>query len=428
MRFAAGRRIFHLRRALLTLLLCASGVGLARAAASEINGRVTDQTRAAPAPGDDVILLRLDKGMQEEARTKTDADGNFRMAVRQPDKDYLVRVVHGGVNYDQRAAAGAVLTMEVFDSAEKVSGIHGTIEILRVGTTGPKGDVLHVSDMYEIENDSNPPLTEVGQRTFGAYLPPNATITSVMAAGPGKIGVMIFARRAKGEAGHFTVDFPLRPGANKFAFNYDVPYDRHGTFQTRREYEVQQFAVMLPKGMKFTSRSAAFAVLAAGNPKYQVEATKALRAGEGPGFELSGSGELPPLQLQAQKPEAAEQAPSRPITPEVLVAPPKAGPALTKQPAVNTQEFSLVAVTVVALLAAIIFTLWSVQAVATRNKALAIAPSPDAEHRSALFDMLRRELARLDSDRSSGIISAEDYASTRQALEKTWHRALGSTN
>jgi hypothetical protein len=427
MSLAARKRIFQLQRAMVTLFLCASGVGPARAA-SEIKGRVIDQTRAAPAPGDEVILLRLDKGMEEEERAKTDAQGSFGFTVRQPEKEYLVRVVHEGVNYDQRAAVGAVLTMEVFDAAEKVRGIRGTIEILRVGTTGPKGDVLHVSDMFEIENDSNPPLTEAAGRTFGAYLPAKATITSVMAAGPGKIGVMIPAQSVKDEPGHFTVNFPLRPGANKFAFNYDVPYGHHVAFQTRREYGVQQFAVMLPKGMKFASRSAAFAVLAAGNPKYQVEATKDLRAGEGPEFELSGSGELPPLQLQAQKAQATELAPLRPITPEAVVALPRAGPALTKQPAVNSHEFSVVAATVVALLAAITFTLWSVQAAGKRSKTAAIADCRDVKQRSALLEMLSQELARLDSDRLSGIISAEDYASTKQALEKTWQRALGSTN
>jgi hypothetical protein len=424
---AARKRISRWWRAVVTLFLCASGVAVARAA-SEIKGRVTDQTRAAPASGDEVILLRLDKGMQEEARTETDAQGNFLLEMRQPEKEHLVRVVHDGVNYDQRAAAGAELRMEVFDAAQKVPGIHGTIEILRVGTKGPKGDVLHVSDMYEIENDSNPPLTETGKRTFGAYLPANATITSVMAAGPGKIGVMISAQSVKGEPGYFTVDFPLRPGASKFAFNYDVPYDRHVAFQTRRTYGVQQFAVMLPKGMKFASRSAAFAVLAAGNPKYQVEATKDLRAGEGPAFELSGSGELPPLQLPAQKPQAAELAPSHPNRPEAVVAPPKANPALAKQSAVNPQEFLVVAATVVALLAAITFTLWSVQAAAKRSRPTAVGDCRGVEQRSALLDMLSQELARLDNERLSGMISAKDYASTKQALEKTWQRALGSTN
>jgi hypothetical protein len=425
MGIATTKRIFRLGRAMFALFLCACGATHARTA-SEIKGRVTDQTRAAPAAGDEVILLQLDKGMQEEARTKTDAQGNFHLAMPHTEKEYLVRVVHEGVNYDRRAEAGAELAMDVFDAAERVRGIRGTIEILRVGTTGPKGDLLHVSDMYEIENDSSPPLTEAGKSTFEAYLPANATITSVMAAGPGKLGAIITAQGVKGEPGHFTVGFPLRPGANKFAFNYDVPYDRHVAFQTRREYGVEQFAVMLPKEMKFVSQSPAFAVLSAGNPKYRVEATKPLRAGEGPGFELSGNGELPPLQPQAQKPEATQLAPWHPTTSEAVVAPPKAGPTLTRQPAVATQEFSVVVATVVALLAAITFTLWGVGAAGKGSIAAAVASSHDVKRCSALSDILSQELARLDSDRLSGIISAEDYASIRQALEKTWHRALGS--
>jgi hypothetical protein len=37
-----------------------------------------------------------------------------------------------------------------------VTAISGGIEIIRAGT---QGNLLHVSDMVEIKNDSNPPMT-----------------------------------------------------------------------------------------------------------------------------------------------------------------------------------------------------------------------------------------------------------------------------
>jgi hypothetical protein len=418
-----GRRIFHFSRTIVALILCTGGAAGALAA-SEIQGRVMDQTRGAPAPGDEVILLRLDKGMQEESRTKTDADGAFRIALQQPEKEYLVRVVHQGVNYDQRAAAGTVLAMGVFDAAQNVSGIRGTIEILRAGTTGPTGTVLHVSDMYEIKNDSNPPLTKVGPRTFEAYLPANATLDSVLAAGPGKIGVVISARSVRSEPGHFTVDFPLRPGANKFAFNYDVPYDGHVAFQTRRAYAVQQFAVMLPQAMKFATQSTAFAVLAAGNPKYQVEATKELRAGRGPEFELSGDGELPALSAGAGKQEQAAVAPSAAAG---KVAAPNIG-AIQEQAKNHVEIFTealVLAVVATVLLATVV--VMSRKRVSQRRKPNAGALSTDTQREQAgyaLLDALRQELWRLDNDRSRGTISETDYASTKQALERSWERVI----
>jgi hypothetical protein len=132
------------------------------------------------------------------------------------------------------------------------------------------------------------------------YLPAAAKIDSVLAAGPGKIGVMISAAPAPGEPGHYTVNFPLRPGATKFAFNYDLPYDGHVVVHTKHEYPLQQMAVMVPTAMKFSSRSKEFQVLPAGNDKYQVQAVNQVKAGEGPTFEVSGMGAPPPLGEQAK--------------------------------------------------------------------------------------------------------------------------------
>ncbi|PYT75302.1 MAG: hypothetical protein DMG39_00190 [Acidobacteria bacterium] len=96
------------------------------------------------------------------------------------------------------------------------------------------------------------------------------------------------------------MNFPLRPGAAKLAFNYDEPYDCHAAFQARHEYPLRRMAVMIPLTMSFSSRSQAFEILATGNSRYQVQAANHLKAGEGPGFEISGAGVLPPLGDQAK--------------------------------------------------------------------------------------------------------------------------------
>ena len=149
--------------------------------------------------------------------------------------------------------------------------------------------------MIEIRNESSPPLTLAGDRTFHVYLPGNAKIVSVLAAGPGNVALLISATPFPGDPGHFTVNFPLRPGATKFAFNYDLPYDGHVAFQTKHSYPLQQFVVMIPPSMKFFSRSPDFQLLETGNPNYQVQAVNRLPAGDGPAFEILGKGTLPPL-------------------------------------------------------------------------------------------------------------------------------------
>jgi hypothetical protein len=296
----------------LALMLCFSTVALG---ANSISGSVRNQSRGEPAAGDEVFLLRLDGGMQEEARAKTDAQGAFTLDVQHPDKQYLVRVFHQGVSYDQQGSAGQALAIEVFDAAPQVRGITGTIEILR---TGANGHLLHVSDMVEIKNASSPPLTQAGKRAFEVYLPANARIDSVLAAGPGKIGVMISAAPVPGDPGHYTLNFPLRPGATKFAFNYDLPYEGHVAFQTRHAYPLQQLAVMIPSAMKFSSRSPAFEILATGNSRYQVHAANQLKAGEGPEFEVSGPGAFPLVGDRAPSHQAFQS----PASPNPTQSPP----------------------------------------------------------------------------------------------------------
>jgi hypothetical protein len=237
--------------------------------------------------------------------------------VQYPEKQYLVRVIHDGVSYDQQARAGGSVSITVFSGTTQVRGVTGSIEILRTGTNGT---LLHVSDMYEIWNQSSPPVTRNGARTFEVYLPTHAKISSVLAASSGKIGVTISATAVPAEPGHYTVDFPLRPGATKFAFNYDLPYGGHASFPTRHQYPMQQFAIMIPPTMKFSSSSSAFETLATGNNRYQVRAINGLKAGEGPAFELEGNGTLPTLgQSQARTPSAAVLA-ARPPSPPVALS------------------------------------------------------------------------------------------------------------
>jgi len=326
--------------------------------ANTITGTVRNQSRGEPAAGDEVILVGLDRGMQEDARAKTDAQGAFALSVQYPDKPYLVRVVHEGVSYDQQASAGDALSIQVFDAARRVRGLTGSIEILRAGTIG---NLLHVSDLVELKNESRPPLTLSSKRTFEVYLPANAKIDSVLAAGPGEMGLMIFATPVAGEPGHYTVSFPLRPGATKFAFNYDLPFNGHATFQTRPAYPLRQLAVMIPPTMNFSSRSPAFAILATSNSRYQVHAANDVLAGEGPEFEVSGTGALPPLGDQDQT-QSQSQIPPH-LSPRLPAPARAAAPSLTvidsrlKQTQPSSQSFILGGLTA-ALLAVCALLVW----------------------------------------------------------------------
>jgi hypothetical protein len=66
-----------------------AGCSAAALAGDTITGVARNQTRGSVAIGDEVILLRLDQRVHEEARTKTDSQGSFTLKVKYPDSSHL---------------------------------------------------------------------------------------------------------------------------------------------------------------------------------------------------------------------------------------------------------------------------------------------------------------------------------------------------
>src|SRR6185437_12325139 len=115
-----------LRFSSITLVLCCAS--LPAFAGSAVTGRVINATSSNPSAGDQVLLLRLEEGMQEESRAVSDAAGNFSLPMTEPGASHVVRVIHQGVNYDQRLITTASsLEMQVFDSVPRVPGLSGTV-------------------------------------------------------------------------------------------------------------------------------------------------------------------------------------------------------------------------------------------------------------------------------------------------------------
>jgi len=418
-------------------------VGLsARPSQGELRGAMTrgsvqNLTRGQPAAGDEVLLVRLDQAFdrgtepEAEAQTQTDAQGVFVFRLRSADKPYLVRVVHQGVTYDQKTSAGDNLSISVFDAAPKVTAITGSVEILRVGTRiATEQEFLHVSDMYEIQNESSPPMVQAGASTFDVHLPANAKIDSVLAAGPSpnqdaaheKIGLMISAFPVAGEPGHYTVNFPLRPGASRFAFNYDVPYQGRATLQSRREYGFQQFAVMIPSSMRFSSPSSVFQKLPTGDNQYQVHAVMPVKAGDGPAFEVSGNGPLPSLQTKNQAPSLAPVLPSS-TTPNSTRALPE---SKEPQPLWPWQALTG-ALTLACILLVFLLLVRTHNQPFGRWRGNSAALGDPAKPSPSVLESLMEQLFQLEADRARGSISVEEYSSARRALEKTVeHTVLGS--
>ncbi len=404
-------------------------------AAESVTGVVRNLSNDRPAAGDEVLLIDLVQGAQEQARARTNAQGAFTLELHNPGKPHLIRVVHQGVNYDQQISAGNAISINVADATATVMGITGSIEIIRVGS---HGGLLHVSDMVDIRNVSNPPVTQVSERTFEVYLPADAKIDSVLAAGPENSGTMIHATPVPGKPGHYSVNFPLRPGATKFAFNYDMPYSGRAKFHPQNMYPLQQLAVMIPPTMNFASPSNAFQVLSVGNNRYKVEAAEQLRAGQGPEFELSGTGTLPSMQ------DAKVHAPPKPPT-GALTSPPamtgngtlevraqggspsESGPLHIEKPTAllsRTQTWVLGAGAVL-IFGAFAFLLFRRKSSPRAKAEILNGTSQPGRGAANLVEALKEGLFQLESDRLQGVILKEEYASVKRALDRTIEWAVG---
>src|SRR6185312_2764764 len=278
-----------LRRVSLILAISFAVTFVTGAAAETISGSISNKTSNQPSAGDDVVLLKLSEGMQEAARTKSDARGKFTLAVPADGGQHLVRVTHQGVNYFKPAPAGTTsVEMDIYDAGKQVQGVAGRADILRVQTENGQ---LEVTELFVLQNNSTPPRTQMSDRSFEFTLPAGAVVDSSLAAGPGGMPVTS-APVPTGEKNHYAYVFPIRPGETKFQMSYHLPYSGSFSFQPQMLTPMEDVVVMLPKSMTFKGDASLFA--SSGEEKgMTIFVAHNLPAGKQIAFSVSGTGQIP---------------------------------------------------------------------------------------------------------------------------------------
>jgi len=281
-------------RKILTLAPLAFLLALPAFAATPITGVVTNKTTNKPSAGDDVVLIRLQQGMQESTRTKTDARGRFTLDV--PDEGiHLVRVTHEKANYFKPAPPGTnTVDIDVYDVAAHVKGVSGEAEVLRI-QTDPGGKALNIIENFFIKNESNPPLTQFSERPFEFTLPEGAVVEGAAALAPGGMPVQT-APVPLPEKGHYTFLFPIRPGdtgETRFQVKYHVPYSGSFVFSPNPSMPTDTVAIMLPKSMSFKPDAGTAYSPVTEDTTAQTYVARSVTPGQALGFSLSGIGELP---------------------------------------------------------------------------------------------------------------------------------------
>jgi len=99
--------------------------------AETLTGTVKNGTTNQPSAGDDVVLIKLAQGMEEAARTKTDAEGKFSFTIEDSGGPHLIRVIHQSVTYHTMAPPGTKsVEAKVYDVSKKVAGVSPIADLM----------------------------------------------------------------------------------------------------------------------------------------------------------------------------------------------------------------------------------------------------------------------------------------------------------
>jgi 5-hydroxyisourate hydrolase-like protein (transthyretin family) len=377
------------------------------ASAATLTGTVINRTTNQPSAGADVFLLALSQGMSEVDSTKTDAQGRFRFNVSDDNVPHLIRVNYQGVNYFSKGGpippGTPSVEVDVYDSAASLEGVKTTIQAMRLQTSG---SFLEVTELYAVQNASNPPRALMSDRTYTVNLPEGAEIQQASASGPG--GMPIAAQPSPGgQPGQYYFSFPLRPGETRFQIAYRLGYGGEATIRPRPASNLEHFAVLMPSSMKFESLNpGVYSPMPSQDGGSLVQVATGVKSGQDIAFRISGTGTIG---------EPGEQAQANGPRPGGGLGTPEGTP----DPLQRYRWGILAALTALLALGGV----YTAKRSAKPAPAGATLKIPAASRQQILLDALKEELFQLELDRQQGRITPEEYAKSKSALDETLHRA-----
>ncbi len=406
-----------MKQAAITILLFACSVA---AAADTLKGVVQNSTTNKPSAGDEVTLKKIGNGMEDVAKTKTNAKGEFSFNVPPERQPYIVWVQHQGVTYTQAGLPGGVpVAVRVFDTATKVKEISLLDHAMAIQTS-PDGGTLNAEEFYTVGNQSTPPRTLSGPHTFELYLPEGASITEASVQ-TGKTQLKT-ALIPGGEKNKYAFTFPIRPGQTQFHILYTVPYSGKLQIDPRSDLSTETLMVAAPDSIKFSASDSSIYQTRT-NPQFKnvnFFVAKNVTAQQKVAFEISGKGEMPREQEQATASATGAPARGEPAGPGGGLGLPNERPV-----PLQSGQWLFLGVLSLFLAAGALFIYTSNQNVAL---AAPVAPQQPQDRSTMLLEAMKEEIFQLESDRLQGKISPQDYQTAKAALDKTLQRAVQRTS
>jgi hypothetical protein len=400
------------------------------ASAQNLGGTVKNATTGKPAAGDDVILLNLAQGMEEAARTKTDANGKFSFNAPPDGNPHLVRVVHQGVTYHKMAPPGTTsVDADVYDVAKKIEGLTVTADVMRFETDG---NDLKVVRLFAVDNNSNPPKTQMNDHNFEFYLPEGALIDQAMARTAN--GQPINATAVpQADKNRYAFVFPLRPGETQFQIAYHLPYSGEAKLNPKSLYPVDHFVAMLPKSMKFSGPASFQSMQDPNQSDAQVEVVSNAQPSQNLMFTILGTGVLPAQGGSGGSSGGGQSTADN--RPGGGLGPPIDAP----DPLEKYRWYILGGFAAVLAVGAVYIAKRSpAQTVPARRRSIEddetveIPKAPvrgssqaaPASSSGLLLEALKEELFQLEVERQQGKISPQEYEKHKAALDQTLQRAV----
>ena len=424
------------------LLLAASMT----ASAATLGGTVTNATTGKPAAGDDVALLSLSQGMQEAARSKTDAQGKFSFSFESNGTPHLVRVTHDGVNYfPQSGPVGpnvSTVDITVYDVAKNLP-VSTAVSVMRVQSDN---GALQVMQLLAVKNDSTPPRTLNTDRGYAFSLPEGAQIDEAVAQAPNGMPVSSMPVTDDKQKGTYYFAFPLRPGETRFQIAYHLPYSGELTFTPKIFSDMQHFVVMMPKSMTFEAKNpGAFSTM--NDPQggdALVEVSTQAKAGSDLSFRVKGTGLLKDEAEQAPAPNGQVGMQGGGAAPDNRPGGGLGRPIDTPDPLSKYRWIILGALGVVLAGGGYLAVSRSKSApagavevdeigdevdvaprpVISTAAAVPVATAAPADRSQMILEALKEELFQLEVELQQGSISQADYQKAKAALDQTLQRAL----
>jgi len=401
--------------------------------AESLSGTVTNRTTGKPAAGVTVTLVDPMGGMAEVGTAKSDAQGRFKVTAEAAKGPRLARAERGGVNYFHMITPGTTsVDLDVYDAAEKVDGIAGSADVVKMQADGGN---LQVAELFAITNQSNPPRALAAKHTFEFVLPDGATLENASAQGPNGQPIDV-TPEATGEKNHYGFAYSLKPGETRFQVSYHMPYNGKASFAPRLTLDFEHYVLATPSAMTIAPANAKQYQAMNNQPGMNVEISLHAKKGDDLAFTLSGTGAF------REEAAAGEEGSGQAMGGQDNRPGGGLGKPIDAMDALAVSHWytpwGILAILLILLIGGGIWTHENTRlaqisaltpalanaatsgAAIPRASVVKNAPAPD----DGLMAGLKEELFQLELDRQQGKIGPEEYASARSALEQTLQRAV----